>query len=410
MSAKRPAGPAAGSAPKKWRSADDDDDDYDDLDEMIDDEENIAEEDMLAMMPPPEEDDTLSCLGSKDMSRLAARWKRPPLPPLDPATDSLSFQQIETDYSVSPLAPEFARDSSETRAAVIRMFGVTDAGNSVVAHVHGFRPYFYARAPPGFTPQDIPAFQANLSAKLKAAASAKDTTVNPIVHVALVNKQSIMHFAFGQAAPFLRIVTALPSLVATSRRTLENGVPVPRCGSFSFETYESNWAYALRYMVDRDIVGCNWVTATAGKWRARPWNSSDGKRIEPATHCQLEIDIWFSDLESHAPDGEWLGIAPLRILSFDIECAGRPGIFPEAEKDPVIQIANYVSLQGQKTPVVKNVFTLKECAPISGAQVLSFDSEAEMLRAWHQFLIDSDADILTGYNIVNFDLPYLLNR
>ena len=49
---------------------------------------------------------------------------------------------------------------------------------------------------------------------------------------------------------------------------------------------------------------------------------------------------------SHAPDGHWSKIAPLRILSFDIECAGRKGIFPEASVDPVIQIANMVTRQG----------------------------------------------------------------
>lgn len=53
-----------------------------------------------------------------------------------------------------------------------------------------------------------------------------------------------------------------------------------------------------------------------------------------------------SSLIAHAPDGEWQKIAPLRILSFDIECAGRKGIFPEAEHDPVIQIANMVTRQG----------------------------------------------------------------
>ena len=47
------------------------------------------------------------------------------------------------------------------------------------------------------------------------------------------------------------------------------------------------------------------------------------------------------------PDGAWSKIAPLRILSFDIECAGRKGIFPEAEQDPVIQIANMVTRQGK---------------------------------------------------------------
>ena len=50
----------------------------------------------------------------------------------------------------------------------------------------------------------------------------------------------------------------------------------------------------------------------------------------------------------------------------------RPGVFPEADKDPVIQIANHVTCQGSDKPIVKNVFTLKECAPISGAQALSW--------------------------------------
>ena len=49
---------------------------------------------------------------------------------------------------------------------------------------------------------------------------------------------------------------------------------------------------------------------------------------------------------SHTPEGQWQKIAPLRILSFDIECAGRKGIFPEAQIDPVIQIASMVTRQG----------------------------------------------------------------
>ena len=33
-----------------------------------------------------------------------------------------------------------------------------------------------------------------------------------------------------------------------------------------------------------------------------------------------------------------------------------------------------------------------------------------MLQKWASFVRDCDPDILTGYNINNFDLPYLLNR
>ena len=41
------------------------------------------------------------------------------------------------------------------------------------------------------------------------------------------------------------------------------------------------------------------------------------------SHCQYEGDIIYSDLIVHQPvEQRWMAIAPLRILSFDIECAG----------------------------------------------------------------------------------------
>lgn len=38
--------------------------------------------------------------------------------------------------------------------------------------------------------------------------------------------------------------------------------------------------------------------------------------------------LW-SDVISHPPEGQWQRIAPLRVLSFDIECAGRKGLSAE---------------------------------------------------------------------------------
>ena len=71
-------------------------------------------------------------------------------------------------------------------------------------------------------------------------------------------------------------------------------------------------------MVDCDVVGCNWIELPAGKYTLK-------KAGELASRCQVELDISWDDVISHAPDGEWSKVAPLRILSFDIECAGRKG-------------------------------------------------------------------------------------
>ena len=106
----------------------------------------------------------------------------------------------------------------------------------------------------------------------------------------------------------------------------------------------------------------------------------------------------------------WQKVAPLRILSFDIECCGRKGLFPEPEHDPVIQIGNVVTTQGASSSLCRNVFVMGSCSPIVGARVFSFDDEAAMLEAWAAFVREADPDIVTGYNISNFDLPYLLRR
>ena len=66
----------------------------------------------------------------------------------------------------------------------------------------------------------------------------------------------------------------------------------------------------------------------------------------------------------------------------------------------------YVTLR----PTLRNVFCLRSCCPIPGASILSFDKEADLLDAWARFVRESDADVITGYNIGNFDLPYLLKR
>lgn len=93
------------------------------------------------------------------------------------------------------------------------------------------------------------------------------------------------------------------------------------------------------------MVGANWITLPAGKYTIRHGESSK------QSTCQIECDIKYDAFISHSPTDDnqlYSTIAPLRILSFDIECAGRRGVFPEPNVDPVIQIANMVTIQGEK--------------------------------------------------------------
>ena len=147
----------------------------------------------------------------------------------------------------------------------------------------------------------------------------------------------------------------------------------------------------------------SWVEAEAGKYKMI--DSRDRH-----SNCQIEAEVHYKDLIAHPNDGEWAKMAPLRILSFDIECAGRKGIFPEPNVDPVIQIANVVTRYGDSKPFIRNVFCLDTCSLIVNTKIYEFDAEEKMLQAWRDFLEKADPDVIIGYNIANFDFPYLLDR
>ncbi|CAF2087817.1 hypothetical protein HID58_023002 [Brassica napus] len=334
------------------------------------------------------------------LSARSSTWARPPLSPAYLAnSQSIIFQQLEIDYVIKEIHKELLPGSSG-QAAVIRIFGVTREGHSVCCFVHGFEPYFYIACPHGMGPDDISRFHQSLEGRMRE--SNKNANVPKFVrHIEMVQKKSIMYYQQQKSQTFLKITVALPTMVASCRGILDRGIQIDGLGMKSFQTYESNIVFALRFMVDRDIVGGNWIEVPAGKYK---------KDARTLSYCQLEFHCLYSDLISHAPEGEYSKMAPFRVLSFDIECAGRKGHFPEAKHDPVIQIANLVTLQGEDQPFIRNVMTLNSCAPIVGVDVMSFETERKVLLAWKDFVRDVDPDIIIGYNICKFDLPYLIER
>lgn len=203
---------------------------------------------------------------------------------------------------------------------------------------------------------------------------------------------------------FLKIFVVHPQMVSRLRQIIEGGFSINGRDILSEITYESNLPYALRFMVDNNIGGMTWVRIDKKKWQIRSHQKKE-------THCQIEFDVYnYNDVKSLPCEGQYSKLAPLRILSFDIECSAEKGRFPQPKTDPVIQIANIVKIYGESEVFVRNVFTLDDCAPIVGSKVFSFKKEDDMLQRWRDFVRQVDPDVITGYNIVNFDFPYLIER
>ncbi|OUC49832.1 DNA polymerase [Trichinella nativa] len=328
----------------------------------------------------------------------SARWARPRLLS-DIAERSVIFQCMDIDYYHSDMQNGLKTDQVH---AVIRMYGATKDGHSVCCHVHGFQPYFYVQIE-NFDPARASLFCDSLNQAVVQEMRTNKDIKKPILDVEILQGRNLYGYNLMKSTTFVKIIVALPKIVPVARRILETGGW--SCASQPINallTFESNIDFTIRFMIDTSMTGCCWIELKPSAFTVR--------NLKKMSRCQIEVDIDWKKLIIHSPEGDWSDIAPLRILSIDIECAGRKGVFPEAEKDPVIQIANMVLTQGEKEPFVRNVFTLNSCAPIVGCQVISCDTEEKMLSEWASFVREVDPDIITGYNIQNFDLPYLIDR
>ncbi|CAG9819660.1 unnamed protein product [Phaedon cochleariae] len=332
---------------------------------------------------------------------------RSQLPSLDPAKDTLIFQELELDHYIGSVHPGMPGPQNGM-VPIIRMFGVTKSGNSVCCHVHGFSPYFYVNLPDVFTADDLVPFKNKLNDAVLAdqRSSNKNDVYEAVLMVEIVKGKSLVEYTGSEDDNFAKITLTLPKFVPAAKRLLTTTIVYQKLASHTFFVFESNVDIETRFTVDTHILGCCWIELPPGKWFRRSQNSD----FRVTSRCQLEVDVSWVDFVVHAPEGEWAPVAQFRILSFDIECAGRKGIFPEPNVDPIIQIANVVKLHGEKDVLFRNIFTLNSCAPIGHAEVYSFATEGEMLEEWSNFVRALDPDIFTGYNINNFDFPYLIDR
>ncbi|CAL4122527.1 unnamed protein product, partial [Meganyctiphanes norvegica] len=395
MDGKRSSG--GDSAPNKKFRGGDEDEDVDMDFEMAGMDEEMNED--MGM-----DDLNVACADIEDSEDGNSKWTRPAPPVINSKKERFIFHQCEIDYTIG--TPKEGMPGQQAgRVPIMRMFGVTDEGNSVCCHVHGFSPYFYVTCPLSFKQEHLGPFKNTLNKIiLDDMRSNRENIKETVLAVDICTKENIYGFHGNRKARFLKITVVLPRLIAAAKRLLGDGkVEVPGLGCPAYEAYESNIDFEIRFMVDTKVVGCCWIELSPDKYSVR-------KRKEFTTRCQIELDVGWNKFIAHEPEGEWSRVAPFRILSFDIECAGRKGVFPEPEKDPVIQIGNMVQCQGETEPFIRAIFTLKDCDPIVGAKVISCDQERDMLEKWSAFVRQVDPDIITGYNINNFDFPYVIDR
>jgi len=180
-----------------------------------------------------------------------------------------------------------------------------------------------------------------------------------------------------------------------------------------YDIYNDQVNMQLQYIIENNIYPCSWL-------ECEYYGINKEKRI---TSCDMEVRA------KSIQQIEKIGMAPWRILTYDIESVPHPMgngkfEFPSAQKDPVCTIGavlqegdkckQYVWIldpreKGDKIDTLTQIERTDEYDPTETTVSYHFD-EKKMLESFRDFIVTEDIDILEGYNSDFFDAPYLIDR
>jgi DNA polymerase delta subunit 1 len=278
----------------------------------------------------------------------------------------------------------------------------------VVVKTASFRPYFYARIPNG--DGEAGALRERLEAYLRSRNAFRNRAPRYVLRLERVQKRSLCGWHRHRPLETMyRFTMALPAHVKQARDSLEARNPAVTHQAVA--TFEANLPFELRYMVDAKLRGCQWFRVRGGCFQ----QDGDGGASSRAQY-DLTIVAGAGGGIDPVDIKDKSDIAPMRYLSFDLEAKRkRPG-FVKADEDPVVLICAVLWVVGTgiaHTAVFAFVDNPDHSLPPVGdgeATVYLFRDERELLLAFAQYVRECDPDAFTGWNIANFDWPYLCGR
>ncbi|MFT4297845.1 MAG: DNA polymerase domain-containing protein, partial [Candidatus Woesearchaeota archaeon] len=166
--------------------------------------------------------------------------------------------------------------------------------------------------------------------------------------------------------PVIKLLFNSPKEMLDARKILQDS---------SIQSYEADISFPYRYMIDNNIKGCVDIEG----------NSYNKKEYNAANNTNYYVDKIFLNPKIKTCDF----FPKLKILSFDIETS--------IKADKLYSIRIYSDNYKKVLINKKGVFNNAE----------SFESEKKVLERFIEIVKEIDPDIITGWNVVDFDLNIL---
>ncbi|KAM0355676.1 hypothetical protein ACHAPU_000061 [Fusarium lateritium] len=207
--------------------------------------------------------------------------------------------------------------SKGPKVPVVRVFGSTETGQKVCAHIHGAFPYMYVEYEGDLSPDQVGAYiyRFHLSIDHALAVSyrrdQKNDNARFVARITLVKGIPFYGFHVGYRF-FLKIYMFNPIVMTRLADLLQQGVIMKQ----KFQPYEAHLQYLLQFMSDFNLYGCDYIESASTGFRSpvpeydeesnssHLWHSesipgediTDETTLPRSSHCSIEVDICVQDI------------------------------------------------------------------------------------------------------------------
>lgn len=292
-------------------------------------------------------------------------------------------------------------DEKETEVTCIRVYGLDEYNKNVCIRIDNFTPYVYVELP-----QYINWSEAKSQLVVEKINKMLDRQ-KPLKYCLQWKKK--LYGAYldenGERMkfPFLFLSFSNRSDIKSLSYKLRGTMYIAGMGNLQLKVHESDADPILQLVCCRNLPTAGWI-------------KFQGKEVcdrDKITLCDHEYEVKWKNIHPHESD-----IFPRpKIMGFDIEVnSTNPSAMPKAEKpgDKIFQISCVIARDGDELEKYeKYLLTLGQPDPeVTGEDVLiyMYESEALLLEGFTNFLREENPNIIVGYNILGFDIPYMIAR
>ena len=284
----------------------------------------------------------------------------------------------------------------------IRAYGLNSKNESVCISMADFTPYVYVELPTHmkWTQSFVQILGNSLDERMGKRYSAvkKCLQFKKKLYYANVNIKKDEEPVYKQY-PYLLMSFYTIKSVRMLQAICKKPMQISGIGKVYLHVHEWNASPILQLTCVRNIPTAGWVSFIGKK----------SKEVE--TTCNYEYDVKYKNLFPVENDK----IPNPMVLSYDIEAySSNPIKFPDANKpkDKVFQISCILSREGSDD---YESFLLTLGEPDEEVfdeeiEMWCYSNESSLLEGFAEFIIEKNPEIITGYNIFGFDIPYMIAR